>query len=168
MFGLNKQTFFFFGSRGHPDPKPLGRTKAWCVLALLYAAARSDPRADKGSDMRAEEEIAIDSLAMRSRTLFGLSQEEIDRCMDEYRAMLEGRNSVSSLVEAACESLPSEEGLAEAVFAQCADIVMADRDVDAFERDFLTELAGLLRLSQAKRRDILQVMLWKNEFRETA
>ncbi len=166
MFGLNKQTFFFFGSRGHPDPDPTGQNKAWAVLALLYAAARSDAATD--SDMRAEEEVTIDSLTIRTHTLFGISQETVSAFMGEYREILRGRNSVSPLIEAACTRLPREEGLAEAIFAQCADVVMADREVVGIEDEFLRELADELRLSPGRRRDIVEVMLWKNEMKASA
>lgn len=166
MFGWNRQTFFFFGSRGHPDHGSTGQNKAWSVLALLYAAARSDAASD--SDMRAEEEVTIDSLTIRTRSLFGASQETIDAFMDEYREILKGRNSVRPLIEAACARLPREEGLAEAIFAQCADVVMADREVVGIEDEFLRELADELRLAPGRRRDIVEVMLWKNEMKASA
>ena len=161
MFGLGKWIAYLGGRSDQPPAS--ARTKEWCVLALLYAAARSDAATDAA--VTAEEEVTLDSLASRTRTLFGISQERLDAYLADHRALLKGRNSVSVLVEAACDSLPNEDGLAEAIFIQCVDMVMADRQVVGLEDEFLRDLASRLRISGARLRDIMEVMRWKNELR---
>jgi len=160
MFGLRNALALFVGAPA-PDLGLLGRGKEWCVLALLYAAARSD-----ADTLAPEEEVTLAALAMRTPTLFKLSPELYNTYLADYRELLRGRNSVSALVEAACASLPRQDGLAEAIFAQCADMVMADREVVSLEDEFLRDLATELRLSGSKTREIMQVMRWKNELRE--
>ena len=148
--------------RGHPStpvaPPDPRFPKECCVLALLVAAAHAD------GDVAPEEEIEIDALLVRARSMIAMSPEQVDRCVTECRDIMRGQNSVSSLVTHACRQLPVEDGLGEAVFAHCVDIALADRKLLLVEREFLDDMAEALHLPKALTDKIVTVMSWKNAF----
>lgn len=132
--------------------------QAWCFLALLLAASMSD------NIIHPEEEIEIDALAVRTRTLAALTQEEMDRFFGEHREILDRQNSVYALADLACEKLSAGEGAEEAIFAQCVDIVLADRVLVPEESQFLQHIADALGISRRSRDEIMRVITWKNSF----
>lgn len=140
-----------------PPSRPDPESKEWCVLGLMVAAAYAD------GVCPAEEEETMSSLATRTPTLFDLAPETYDAFIKQHEDFLQGRNSVLPLVEHIAQRMPKHPGLPAAVFAQCADIVYADRKITGEEIEFLTEIADQLGLPKAQREPILRIMRIKNE-----
>lgn len=130
--------------------------KSWCIFALLVCAAESDALVTE------EEEIEVDALLLRARSLLSLSPTEVETFLASYREILKGANSVSPLALLACEKLVREPSLAESVYAHCVDLTLADRTLSFDERTFLAEVALNLGLSDKIASDIVRVLTWKN------
>lgn len=132
--------------------------KAWCCFALFYAAAYAD------GVVQQEEEDEIDALLSRTRSFQAVSDLMVEEYVRQCRDVIGQANSVFALVDHACAMLPSEPGLAHAVYAHCVDIVSADRKVIEEEREFLDHLGGALGLSRAIQLEVQHVMRWKNAY----
>jgi len=132
--------------------------KDWCVFALLYCCVWSD------GVLKPEEEAEVDALLTRCRSFIPLSPENVDVYVQQFKEQLAGLNSVYSLVDLACEKLPREPGLAEAIYAHCLDLVLSDRRVIDVEEEFLAHVADALALKQQARDEITQVLRWKHGY----
>jgi hypothetical protein len=159
MFKIKRTGLYNATGRALPEAPPDPRhPKDWCVLALLVAACYAD------NVIAAEEEIEIDALSARARSLFRMTQETMDAYIKDYNSILHDKNSVFALVELACQKLPVEEGLPEAVFSHCVDIALSDRKLVRDEQEFLDALGDGLGLAPALRQEVMTVMRWKNAF----
>ncbi len=131
-------------------------TRDWCLYALLYCSAWSD------GVLRPEEEDEVNALLHRSVTLLGITDPINEQYLDEFDAILQGKNSVFELADLACQYLPPDPGLSESVYTHCADIVFSDRKVIDEELEFLKHVAKAMDLPRKTVDDILTVLAWKH------
>lgn len=134
-------------------------SQAWgrdrVLLAFLLCAVWCD------GVIRHEEEIALESLAARTRTLHRLSNAQFEELALEIMAMANIAGE-ASVFKRALNQFDGADGLAESIFAHCADIVMLDRDFAAAEEAFLARLSRGLGLNKQAAGKIVKVAKIKN------
>lgn len=130
-----------------------GMGPAEAIYALLAAAAAVDGK------ISSEESVELTALCHRSRTLSKLGAERLEALRAAIAPRLE-RGKIAALIDHAAKSLPKKMRLA--IFAQCADLIFADRTVMKSEREFLTRLIALLALPADQAEAMLRAIRAKN------
>jgi len=133
-----------------------GMSREQSFMALLLSAVWCDQKEDR----REVEELR--ALEKRTRTLSALSQTEVDDIKRRLHPRLVP-DRINELIADACLSLRDEKAEVRlSIFAQCADIVFADRKVEKAERQFLQTLAVQLSLDEADATKLLRALKEKN------
>lgn len=136
---------------GQGDSAPFSKQEAFAGVLLAMAAADGDI-----SDEEAENfKFIID----RKRTFRVQSVLEHEVMIERLFNILNKQGSDALLCRAA-EALP--EDLRPTVFAETADMVFADGDVDAGEQAGLERLQHILGLANDAALQIMEVMMIKN------
>jgi uncharacterized tellurite resistance protein B-like protein len=137
-----------------PDPdQPWTRRR--CMYVLYYAAALAD------KEFTYDEAIALAALVARARSLQGMPDELADDIRgDLLRAQSKGQ--IQLHIEQALRDLPQDERFALTVYANCADIIRADRVIRSSERRFMDLVARELKLNKTRRDLIDRVLDAKN------
>ena len=131
-------------------------TQAKCHIAIYLAAVYCD------GEEQPQETVAVAALISRSPTLHDLSAEAIEGYINELQpAFFQGQTD--DLMEEALKNLPPRLEEALAIYANCVDIVLADRQLKAEEHRFLSRLAQCFRLPADKRARIDRVIFAKNQ-----
>lgn len=128
---------------------------AKCIFVLLCAAGLSDRR------LSIEEREEIGALAARSPSMHEIADSAREAMWREVLGVYES-GDWDKFVSLALNALPRDVALGRAIYAQCADIVFADRVVKGAERRFLTRLARSTGLAHADVNLIDKVMALKN------
>lgn len=100
--------------------------------------------------------IAIFRMKLFSR----INEKEFRKVMNKLMGVLK-KHGPEKLAEGCCENLP--EDLRKSAFANACNIVLADGNVDPDEKEFISQLTGLLQLDSALAKTIAQVMVIKNK-----
>lgn len=139
---------------GAPAPLPRLPVRAGALSLILCAAYCDD-------SLPIEDRVEVEALALRTQSLHTYSSAEVHKFWDDF--LIDHRkHGLARLTERGCDSVPLVPEYRQAVFAQCADIVFADRVVNPLEHTFLKRLAKLLLLRPADRDDVLAVIKLKN------
>lgn len=137
-----------------PDPdQPWTRRK--CMYVLYYSAALAD------KEFTYDEAIALAALISRARSLQGMPDELADDIRGEL-LRAQAKNQLQLHVEQALRDLPPDERYTLAAYANCADIIRADRVIRTSERRFMDLVARELKLSKQRRDQIDRVLDAKN------
>lgn len=128
---------------------------ARCMFMLYYGAALADRQ------MSHEEATALAALVARAPSLHELSDDVVARMTDEVIEAHQN-NRMAAITQRALQDLPRDEALAVAVYANCADIIRADRSVRGSERRFMQQLSQTLKVPRSKAALIDKVMDSKN------
>lgn len=133
-------------------------------LAILIGAARAD------GVVSAEETDELAALTSRTKTLSSLSGARIS----ELRLRIEERiraQGLQHVLAEACQTISNgrhpPEVLrirAESVLAHALDLVFADRQVNQQEQNYIEELAGQLKIEDARAKQIASIIETKNAF----
>ena len=130
----------------------------WCVAALLYYSVYADNAAAY------EEELEFDALLTRARSFGSIHPDLVSKYIANFTDILKGHDTVHPLADIALQHLPSDPAIAEAVLAQCADVMFADSQLLENELAFLDHLSAGLKISDKAKADILQVIKWKHAY----
>ncbi len=134
-----------------------GQHTDWTIpeafLCLILSVAFAD------GNVSLEEQEEIRAIAHRSRTLKGMSQNELAAA---NKTILERRDNRPNWLDEACSALPSDMHLS--VFALCLDIALADSVLLPTEAEFLQELLSRLHITEEEAQLLTKVIAAKNRF----
>lgn len=139
------------------------------VVALAPPSARNDDPEDErlssGHDgpVALEAQLEADALAQRTRPLHHLSAGQVAAHVEAISALINTQGP-GAVLERALADLPADAGMREALFAQCADIVYADRAITGAEQGFLEHLALRLDIDPALAEEVRIVIAMKNRW----
>lgn len=109
----------------------------------------------------ADEEIqGLFTILTRMRLYQHVPPHKFSSMMDRLLGILK-RNGPEQLVEKCYNAIPPE--LRETVFINACDIVLADGVVEPDEKEFIGKLMGKLEVAEARAKDIVKVMVFKNQ-----
>jgi len=137
---------------GGSDPQDFGPHEGYAGV-LLCASACDGHIAD-------EEAQGINLILGRTRLYQRLTQQQFGSMMDRLVGELK-RGGPEKLLNKSYPAVPPE--LRETVFANAADIVLADGVVEQEEREFIDDLQGKLEIDAKRAKAIIQVMVYKNQ-----
>ena len=145
------------GMGGTPVMAP-DRPPHWCVFALLYSCVFAD------GQVRPEEEMELDALLTRAKSLIPIGPEEVEVLIADFKQVLGVSNHVYPLVDEALQFLPREPALVTATFIHCADMMFADRRIHDDEMDLLIYMRDKLEIGEAQFDEIWDVMEVKHAY----
>jgi uncharacterized membrane protein YebE (DUF533 family) len=171
-------------TRGVFSAKPPVNEPVWtrgeCLLAAFVAAAACDGVHDLSSATLSETLIGRSKLLrdlLSDDAFFGADAETLSaqrtrsgaEMADHVRTFVEQRfkpmlnfRGMDAIIVKIGRSLPRSRTLARALYAECADLVLATRDLSAAEERFLHMLGDALRLPPLERERIRRITAWKN------
>jgi tellurite resistance protein len=124
------------------------------LIALLIGAMNAN------GHVAADEAARAHHLIWSTRRFRRRSGEEVGELIDNMRRLAEDTDG-RELVERAARVIPV--ALRPAAFALVVDLLLADGTLGRLERRFLRDVASTLALSPARARQIVDVMLVKNQ-----
>lgn len=107
-----------------------------------------------------EEAARAHHLIWSTRRFRRKSGETVGKLIEDMRTLLEERK-VDDVIDSAAAAIPSP--LRPAAFAVLADLLLADGKMDAKERQFLRRTGSTLAIAPETMRQIVDVMLLKNQ-----
>ena len=125
------------------------------MIAFLFLAIAAD------GEFRPEEQDELDALALRTHTLHQLSQDAFDKTVLEV-AEIYNLEGPAALFKKAMNQFNGSDGLAEAVYCHCADLLLVDRAFDTSERRFLKKLGNGFGLPAKTQSQMLEILILKN------
>jgi uncharacterized tellurite resistance protein B-like protein len=140
-----------FGLGGLFRPKMPERLAFFTILAIAT---------EVDGYVQDEERAELRALCRRTKTLFKIKDDEIDRMHRSIKPRFE-KSKMGPLLEQACRSIAGEAKRLS-VFGHACDLVMADRVILRSERDYLDTLHRLLALPEDKTEEMLRVIKIKN------
>lgn len=109
----------------------------------------------------ADEEVqGLVTILSRMKLYQHVAPHKFNSMMDRLLGVLK-RGGPEQLVEKSVPALPPE--LTETVFINACDIVLADGIVEQDEKEFINTLMGKLSIEAQRAKDIVQVMVFKNQ-----
>lgn len=134
------------------DVEKLNAAESFAAIAL--AAVASD------GYLSDEEAQSIPFILSRMKLFQTYSDDMMRRLFDKLLGKLK-RDGVAALFLSAKDSLP--ENLKQTAFAVATDLVLADGVVTNDEKEFLDELYKALEIPEEVARNVIDVMLIKNQ-----
>lgn len=109
----------------------------------------------------ADEEVqGLVTILGRMKLYQHVAPHKFNSMMDRLLGVLK-RGGPEQLVEKSVPALPPE--LRETAFINCCDIVLADGVVEDDEKEFINNLMIKLEMDSGRAKDIVQVMVYKNQ-----
>lgn len=109
----------------------------------------------------ADEEVqGLMTILGRTRLYQHVTPQKFNSMMDRLLGVLK-RGGPEKLLEKCVPVVPSE--LRETVFINACDIVLADGVVESDEKEFINNLMVKLEIGVERARDIVKVMVYKNQ-----
>jgi len=137
--------------------RPSGRLRRLtideAVLAVLLAAM------DANQHVSREEAARAHHIIWSMRRFRERPGEAVGRLIDRVRERME-KAGTEAVLDEAVRVLPAR--LRPHAFAVAVDLMLADARLERAERQFVTKLAGLLKIRPDTADDIVRVMLVKN------
>jgi tellurite resistance protein len=141
-----------FGDMGGEKRAAFGPREG--VAGILLGASACDGHI-------ADEEVqSLMGCLMRMKLYERATEREFGKMMESLVALLK-RGGPEKLVEKCAPCVPSE--LAETVFANACNIVLADGVVEDEEKEFLSTIMGQLDIAPDRAKKIIQIMVIKNK-----
>ena len=122
-------------------------------MCILLSAVYAD-----GVETREELEY-VRALVRRCQTFKGRDVNELSRI---NVSVSERMNSRPNALDEACRTLPHDMHMT--LLAHCIDIVLADGELAALEKDFLQDLIERLRIGEVDVQRVMQVIFQKNRY----
>lgn len=123
-------------------------------MGLILAAAFAD------GDLADEERAEIATLVRRSRTLKGLTGQDLAQVNETVNQRLNERPTTA--LEEASQAIPQDMRLS--VFLYCVEIVLADGKLLSSEAAFLNQITELMGLDSERAKDCMSVIMLKNRY----
>lgn len=139
--------------RASPAPR---WSPAQCQFTLIAITALIDRK------LSLDEKFETLAIGARSATMHETELATTQGWLAEVIAERNDEAAIWRRARRAAADFPADAGMRRAIYAHCADIAHADREVKRSELRFLRFLARALRLAPADRRKIDAVMDMKN------
>jgi uncharacterized membrane protein YebE (DUF533 family) len=138
------------------DSKATGRdlSKPEAFAGILIGASACDGHI-------AEEEMrSLSTITCRMKLFDGITEQKWQSIVDSLQKILK-HDGVDKLLDRCAAALPEE--LRDCVFANACDIILADRDVENEEKEFLDRLQNKLGIDGDTALTIVEVLVIKNK-----